>query len=264
MANDAGSSGAEISPGNIHNGQVATVASRLRSGVSLDEAVQEILEATQRVGDPSWNWKREEEAIRGQGLSFIAKNPELAHCLPDGLREQFNSVIRAGGVPRFKQVRGKGWMLLGTYTTPPEDAPGGSRATPPARRSRLIAFGDVTVSEDPECFIDGILPREGIGVADGPPKVHKTFWVFDMVMHAALGRPYRGRGVQQAPVVYCAFEGQHGFAKRIEAYKRHHLGRPRRAGAALRPAGSPELRKGGGRPYRHYRRGVCRSRHRGA
>jgi len=39
-------------------------------------------------------------------------------------------------------------------------------------------------------------------------------------MHVALGWPYRGRRVQQGPVVYCAFEGQNGISARVEAFRK--------------------------------------------
>ena len=41
-------------------------------------------------------------------------------------------------------------------------------------------------------------------------------------MHIALGWPYRGRRVEQGPVVYCAFEGADGFYRRAEAFRRAH------------------------------------------
>ena len=42
-------------------------------------------------------------------------------------------------------------------------------------------------------------------------------------MHVALGWDYRGRRVQQEVVVYCAFEGQSGIKKRVEAFRLRHL-----------------------------------------
>jgi len=38
----------------------------------------------------------------------------------------------------------------------------------------------------------------------------------------ARGAEYRDRRVRQGTVVYCAFEGGHGYKKRIEAIRRHH------------------------------------------
>jgi hypothetical protein len=44
----------------------------------------------------------------------------------------------------------------------------------------------------------------------------------DLGMHIALGWDYRGHKVQQAPVVYIALEGRHGFPARVEAFRRHY------------------------------------------
>jgi AAA domain len=57
----------------------------------------------------------------------------------------------------------------------------------------------------------------------GPPKCGKSFWVFDVMMHVALGWPYRCRRIQKGPVVYCAFEGADGFKTRAEAFRQRHL-----------------------------------------
>jgi hypothetical protein len=66
-------------------------------------------------------------------------------------------------------------------------------------------------------------PREGLVVVWGPPKCGKSFWMFDLMMHVALGWHYRGRRVHQGPVVYCAFEGQVGIEARVEAFRQKHL-----------------------------------------
>jgi hypothetical protein len=42
------------------------------------------------------------------------------------------------------------------------------------------------------------------------------------MLHVALGWEYRERAVQQGTVIYCAFEGAHGYRKRCEAFRRHH------------------------------------------
>jgi RecA-family ATPase len=68
-------------------------------------------------------------------------------------------------------------------------------------------------------LVKGIIPREGLIVAWGPPKCGKSFWIFDLAMHVALGWQYRDRRVQQGAVVYCAFEGQTGIQARVEAFR---------------------------------------------
>ena len=62
----------------------------------------------------------------------------------------------------------------------------------------------------------------GLVVVWGPPKCGKSFWMFDLSMHIALGWGYRGRRVQQGPVVYLALEGGRGFTHRVEAFRRRH------------------------------------------
>jgi hypothetical protein len=90
-------------------------------------------------------------------------------------------------------------------------------------RFQLKPFDSIEVSKTPNYLVKGILPRTGLAVVWGPPKCGKSFWVFDLVMHVAIGRKYRGRRVQQGRVVYLALEGGSGFAARIEAWKRRCL-----------------------------------------
>ena len=76
----------------IHQTQLSITASLLRTGVALEEATRQVLEATRAavVHDPraaKWNWRREERKIRRMGAAFIAKYPELAGLLPDDFRQ---------------------------------------------------------------------------------------------------------------------------------------------------------------------------------
>lgn len=87
----------------------------------------------------------------------------------------------------------------------------------------LKAFDAITMSTDANYCIKGIVPRAGLAIVWGPPKCGKSFWTFDLVMHVALGREYRGHRVQQGAVVYLALEGGHGFHNRVEAWRRHDL-----------------------------------------
>ena len=91
------------------------------------------------------------------------------------------------------------------------------------KRFKLIPFAAITFSTAINYLVKGILPRVGLAVVWGPPKCGKSFWTFDIFMHIALGWLYRGRKVQQGPVVYLALEGGHGFKKRVEAWRRRHL-----------------------------------------
>jgi hypothetical protein len=87
----------------------------------------------------------------------------------------------------------------------------------------FIDFKDVRLNRAPRYLVRDVLPREGIAVVWGPPKEGKSFWLFDLCMHVALGREYRGKQVRQGVVVYGCFEGVGGFEARIEAFRRERL-----------------------------------------
>lgn len=90
-------------------------------------------------------------------------------------------------------------------------------------RFRLVPFDRITVGAERVYLVKGIIPAVGLVVVWGPPKCGKSFWTFDLVMHVALGWKYRGRRVQQGPVVYLALEGGEGFRARVEAFRQTFL-----------------------------------------
>ncbi len=90
-------------------------------------------------------------------------------------------------------------------------------------RLALVPFYKIEVGTTGAYLVKGLIPREGLIVIWGPPKCGKSFWVFDLAMHIALGWPYRGRSIIQGPVVYVACEGAHGFRGRIKAFRERHL-----------------------------------------
>jgi AAA domain len=90
-------------------------------------------------------------------------------------------------------------------------------------RLYLVPFNEIKLGTERRDLVKGLVPRVGLTVAWGPPKEGKSFKVFDMAMHIALGWEYRGRRVHQGPVVYCAFEGQSGIKARVEAWRQTHL-----------------------------------------
>jgi AAA domain len=90
-------------------------------------------------------------------------------------------------------------------------------------RIKLVPFDQIEFDPGARHLVQGLVPLFGLVVVWGPPKTGKSFVVFDMGMHIARGRSYRGRHVEQGAVVYCAFEGQRGIRDRVEAYRRHHL-----------------------------------------
>jgi hypothetical protein len=101
------------------------------------------------------------------------------------------------------------------------DAEGDSYKPPKARgrHFEVLAFEEIKLDTRSAYLVRGILPRIGLVIIWGPPKCGKSFWVFDLMMHVALGWQYRGRRVKQGAVIYCAPEGAHGFKARIEAFR---------------------------------------------
>jgi AAA domain len=89
----------------------------------------------------------------------------------------------------------------------------------PHWRFTLQHFNEIRVSRAGRYLVQNWIPREGLVIVWGPPKCGKSFWIFDIVMHVALGWNYRRWRVQRGTVVYVACEGEHGFAARIEAFR---------------------------------------------
>jgi hypothetical protein len=90
-------------------------------------------------------------------------------------------------------------------------------------RFKLVRFNELRPNFEADYLVKGLMPRVGLIVLWGPPKSGKSFFIFDLMMHVALNWPYRNLAVQGGPVVYCAFEGGEGLAKRGEAFRNQRL-----------------------------------------
>lgn len=87
----------------------------------------------------------------------------------------------------------------------------------------LVPLHEIRLGSLARYLVHGVIPLGGLILVWGPPKQGKSFWIFDLMMHVALGRDYRGRRVRQGAVIYCAFEGQKGFEQRVEAFRQRVL-----------------------------------------
>jgi AAA domain len=97
-----------------------------------------------------------------------------------------------------------------------------AEAPPRPRRFKLVSFGDMRPGLEPLYLVDELIPIAGLVDVWGKAKCFKSFWTLDLMLHVAMGWEYRDRLVRQGAVVYCAFEGGHGYKKRIEALRRHY------------------------------------------
>jgi AAA domain len=67
---------AEMTEGNIHNTQLSVTAALISRGEETEQVVMKVLDATKKViTDPTWNWRKEEETIRGMCDDWLKKHP---------------------------------------------------------------------------------------------------------------------------------------------------------------------------------------------
>jgi hypothetical protein len=108
-----------------------------------------------------------------------------------------------------------------------EEAAGASRQeqaeTPrPPTHFPLVYADEIHAGDAALDFVEGLLVEGGMSVWYGDSNVGKTFALLDVAIHVALGRPWRGREVDQGAVVYCALEGIAGIRNRIAAWLKHY------------------------------------------
>jgi hypothetical protein len=70
--------------------------------------------------------------------------------------------------------------------------------------------------------VKGLLQRKSYAVLYSDPGQGKSFLTLDLAYHIAAGKPWRDHRVMQGPVIYCAFEGTGGMAKRVAALQQHY------------------------------------------
>jgi len=83
-------------------------------------------------------------------------------------------------------------------------------------------FSDAAPDLDANDFVEGMLTSGSMSVVYGPSNCGKTFFILDMALHVAWGRPWRGREVDQGAIVYLSLEGSQGIRNRLTAFRRHH------------------------------------------
>lgn len=86
--------------------------------------------------------------------------------------------------------------------------------------NRLITYSDqLKLSKSNRYLIKHLLSAGSVAALYGPSCAGKTFYALNLVFHIALGLPFNGRRVTQAPVLYVVLEGVADFPKRLVAAK---------------------------------------------
>jgi hypothetical protein len=84
--------------------------------------------------------------------------------------------------------------------------------------SMLVDASELDSLPDPEPLIDKWLFRDSTARLIGQPGSYKSFVAIDMACCVALGKPWHGRNVHPAPVLYVVGEGLSGYKRRISAW----------------------------------------------
>lgn len=77
-----------------------------------------------------------------------------------------------------------------------------------------------------EWLIQDVLPARGLSSVYGPSGAGKSFLCLDMGLAVVLGSEWFGHECKQRSVIYLAFEGGGGLAKRLRAYEENRIGEP--------------------------------------
>jgi hypothetical protein len=98
-----------------------------------------------------------------------------------------------------------------------------SKAPGSEPRFKVTRYCDLRTGVGQEdSLVDELFPIEGLALLWGRFKSLKSFLMYDLCLHVAQGWEYRGRAVRQGLVIYCAFEGAHGFRRRTDAQRIHY------------------------------------------
>ena len=95
-------------------------------------------------------------------------------------------------------------------------------ASEPPQRFRLLNPAELASLPPVRWRVRGVLPEEGIAALYGPSGSGKSFLALDMLAAVAAGRPWFGRRVKPALVLYVALEGEAGISQRIQAHQMRH------------------------------------------
>ena len=92
----------------------------------------------------------------------------------------------------------------------------------PTKPTPLVWLQDMTLAETQHYVVKGLLNRGELGALYGGTGVGKTFFVSDICMHVAMGRPWRGMKVARGPVLILGLEGPRGLQNRLIALRQKY------------------------------------------
>lgn len=86
--------------------------------------------------------------------------------------------------------------------------------------AEMLGPEELIAQRPPRHLVRGLLTLDSESWLIGEPGSKKSFVALDIAAHVALGMPWQGRKVTQAPVVLIVAEGAGGIGKRVDAWGR--------------------------------------------
>ena len=227
----------------INDGILAMTANLIASGVSVKNVEEKTLQWVRGVwakmpddhpDKAGWDWNAQRSQIADACYGFIKKEcgnqPRIVDSLPDPMLKKWRDIEARGGAPfvrkrKYWGVEDSGPAEEIPVVEVPSIAPEPNQKEKSEERKlrfRLIKFQDMRPGIEPTYLVDELMPSAGLVLIWGKQKTFKSFWLLDLLVHVAMNWPYRDHAVRQGAVVYCAFEGGHGYKGRIEAIRRHY------------------------------------------
>jgi hypothetical protein len=185
----------------IHGTQLAVSASLLRAGITTDDAVRLILEATKGAAGAygeRWNWKREEKAIQRMCSDWLKKHP----------------------VAPERQAEAKA-----------------AAAEIKSRPVEIFWHGTEYNRAARSWLVKDLIPERGAGLASGQWGTAKTFAMLDLAASIMTATPFAGRDInRRGGVLFFAAEGANEIPIRLKGVVEQKL---KPAAMAASAAGEP-------------------------
>jgi hypothetical protein len=230
----------EPSGAGANDAQPRAILSLLQTGMHPADVVEKVVDATMQMAERNrLGWTRPAEVVAvtrraASGLTLLhreydADTGEIPSWLAGEFHASWIDALAKGLRPQLTHRAGSWYVRAYGHDKADIKAKGeakaprsGGAAAGPDVRFRILAFGEMRPGAEPLYLIDELLPIRGLVDIWGKPKCFKSFITLDMMLHVAMGWEYQDRAVRQGTVVYCAFEGAHGYKKRVEALRRHY------------------------------------------
>jgi hypothetical protein len=211
----------------------SVIAAMLHRAEHPNDILRRVVDEAMLHAQPGWSYEDEQKKQTSRVTSTLrwiqSEHPGTPTVPPHWLHGEFHAdwlrIHEEGKTPSFGR-NPQGFFLRGIGSAKVVQLPGTERVVAdddgPRIRFKLVSFSELRPGPEPLYLVDELIPVAGLVDVWGKAKCYKSFWTLDLMLHVALGWEYRDRSVRQCAVVYCAFEGAHGYKKRVEALRRHY------------------------------------------